>query len=216
MLTQKQLARSTGAALLVMAALSGVAYGVIHGMFYVAQNPQATIIALQKYSSLLWLELGIWALIAILDVVVSIAVFLLYKSANQALACASMVFRLVYTGFLIVASIVLSNAFFAGAKAYDRFVQFEQVWTMGLVLFGIHLVLLGILGLRSTTPKLVSFLLIVGGSCYFGIHILKVFPGAATSLAGVLEPFFVLPMALSELVLAFWLLFRKKTTLDPA
>jgi hypothetical protein len=82
---------------------------------------------------------------------------------------------------------------------------FNAGWAVALVFFGIHLILIGYLALKSGyMPKLVGILLVIAGLGY-----------AADSFILFLVPDYVATAALftfvGELVLALWLVIRGKT-----
>jgi len=83
---------------------------------------------------------------------------------------------------------------------------FQQTWSVGLVIFGIHLVLLGYLAFRSGfVPKIWGILLVIAGLCYLFSHGLPLlWPGYST-IKTTVEGILMLPMIVGELGFAIWL-----------
>jgi hypothetical protein len=103
---------------------------------------------------------------------------------------------------------MLTAAFDSGINALTWIMRFEQLWFLGLILFGIHLLMLGIFNVKNTIiPKGLSWLIVVGGFCYVLIHFLKLAGDGYSNLLSFIEPYLSVPMSLAEILLAFWLLF---------
>jgi hypothetical protein len=86
---------------------------------------------------------------------------------------------------------------------------FDTVWSIGLIVFGGHLLIVGTLGLKSSrVPKWISILLLIASIGYILIHLCKVFLPEHDELMKILEIVFIAPMTAGELGFGFWLLFR--------
>lgn len=86
---------------------------------------------------------------------------------------------------------------------------FDDFWSIGLLIFGLHIFLLGYLVLRSGyVPKTLGVLLIIASVGYLTIHSAKLlFPGYENYIT-IIEWIFILPMVVGELGLALWLLIK--------
>ena len=129
-------------------------------------------------------RMGIAALlaVAILDVLVAWALYVFFAPANKNLSLLAAWFRLVYAAMLGVAlsgythvlrllETIHSTA--AGevtplhADVMRSLRAFDDGWAMGLVFFGIHLLILGYLVFRcGYTPKVLGFALVIAGAAY--------------------------------------------------
>lgn len=128
-----------------------------------------------------------WGLVAFLavfaiDVVVAWALYVVFREDDRDLSLVSAWFRLVYTVFLGVALVfffqalqLLSGAEFLSvigverleAEALVALETFDATWLIGLVAFGIHLVLNGALLIRSGRgPRVLAYMLIIAGVAY--------------------------------------------------
>lgn len=122
------------------------------------------------------------------DLVAAWALYVFLKPVNENLSLFTAWFRLVYTVIAIVAFLNLvtvvrllnssdpSSGFAASqfpAQVMSSLEAFRSQWYFGLLFFGIHLGLLGVLVLRSNyVPKVLGALLIIAG-CGYLINALK-------------------------------------------
>lgn len=197
-----------GVGLLLMAVVAGLAYGYFHGKIVVLNDAQATEQALSQNRGLFITEIVLWWLIFLLDIIVAVALFLFYKKSGAALSAATMISRLLYTAVLGISIIVLTGALEAREKTLERIVLFEAIWSIGLIIFGLHLFLLGILAAKMRlTPLPISWLVAFGGACYIILHSIKAINSAWLGAHPTIEQFLSIPMALSELSLAIWLIY---------
>ncbi len=199
----------SGISLLLMTAAAGFSFGVVHTTVYVPANAEITALSLQHNQLLFVAGIAGWITIALLDVVVSAGVFRIYQSTSVGLATATALFRLIYTAVLAYAifelvSIATTHDWQAGLSRID---QFLETWSAGLILFGVHLVLLGVVAARSTfTPRAISVLLVAAGVSY------TIVEGAKTVFSFDLMQYaaanvvFSLCMIAGELLFAFWLI----------
>lgn len=113
------------------------------------------------------------------DVILAWSLYVLLAPVNRALSLLAAWFRLVYAGIAIVAAVNLVTvyhlvctpdyltAFGSGPLAAQVLLllhAFRYGWQIGLVLFGIHLVLVGVLIVRSGyVPWIFGFLLVING-----------------------------------------------------
>jgi hypothetical protein len=124
----------------------------------------------------------IFLVVAILDIVGAWALYLLFKPVNKSLSLLAALFRLAYAPIfalalsdLFNAAQLLSGAGYLNTFAVDQLYAqamvslsaFKNGWDIGQVIFGLHLILLGYLALKSGfIPKWLGILLIVSGSGY--------------------------------------------------
>lgn len=154
--------------------------------------------------------------LVVLDVVVAWALFRYFRPVDAGLSRLAAWLRLAYSGVLMVAIGQLTGVprLLEGAhpaveqqiQALQHIAAFYDVWDAALVLFGCHLLVIGLLAWRSgTVPRLVGVLLAVAGAGYLsdslGSVLLAGYPGdiATYTFAG-------------ELLLAVWLVARGRRT----
>jgi hypothetical protein len=86
---------------------------------------------------------------------------------------------------------------------------FSKMWSFGLIFFGVHLLIVGYLALKSGfIPKILGFLLLIAASSYIVVHVLHVFFPQLEQMTAILENILSLPMALGELAFGIWLIIK--------
>jgi Domain of unknown function (DUF4386) len=153
-------------------------------------------------------------LVVVLDVVVAWALMRVFDPVSRSLSRLAAWFRLAYSAVFLVAISQLagipdllatgSSAFTADqveAQALQKVEAFNDIWYAGLVLFGVHLVLIGYLAYRSGyMPRLLGALLVVAGLGY-------AFDSAGRVLAE--SPLEISTITfVGEFLLCLWLLIR--------
>lgn len=207
----------TGFLLILMALSAGIAYGYSFSSLYDSSNSSQTLSHLLEDPSKLTMGLAFWALILILDLLVSFGLYKLLQSTLKSIAYGVMGSRIVYSGFLAFAIGKMLNLWVQlNSHSTDvnadfvqsSFADFNQFWSLGLIVFGVHLLLLAY-GFQKTSvvPKMLSYLIGFAGFSYMLVHGLGQFGEQGLSLRYTLEPILALPMALAELLLAIWLIY---------
>jgi len=149
---------------------------------------------------------------AVLDVVIAAALLRLFTPVNRDISRLAAWFRLTYAAVFLVAISQLTGVLPAidnPEQAQRSIDSFNAIWNAGLILFGIHLLLIGYLAYRSGfIAKIIGILLVIAGLGYlidrFGTVLVS---GYAL---GVAQVTFV-----GEAVLIFWLLIRgRRLTLN--
>ena len=155
-------------------------------------------------------------LVIVLDVVAAWALFRFFAPVSASLARLAAWFRVGFAVTFLVAISQLAGvpALLHGdayrevfgeqqlqAQALMRVEAYEDIWLAGLLLFGVHLVLLGFLAYRSGyVPRLIGALLVIAGAGY-------VFDTMSSVLSR--DPLVVSTVTfLGELLLALWLIIR--------
>lgn len=194
----------------------------------VADDPAATAANIADAPGLF--RLGILAFVAVfvIDVVVAWALFVVFRDRDRDLSLLSAWFRLAYTVMLGVAVVFLVQAlqlaegtsFLADldaaglqAQALVALDMFDTAWLVGLVAFGLHLVLLGVLLVRSHRgPRLLALLLVVAGAAYVidtGAHLLL---GTYEQYSSAFLAMVAVPSVIAEGWFGLWLLLRAGRT----
>jgi hypothetical protein len=151
------------------------------------------------------------------DVVVAWALYVLLKQVNKSLSLLMAWLRLVYAAMLgiallnlVIVAILLSGANYLAVFETDQlhahvllFLNaFNDVWALGLIVFGFHLFILGYLAFTSDyIPRILGILLIVAGVGYLIEYFGKsLFPGFDVPISVV--------TGWGELLFMFWLLWK--------
>ncbi|MFC0214993.1 DUF4386 domain-containing protein [Paenibacillus chartarius] len=225
-MNEKTAARTAGLALILMTLAASFSYGYVHGSLVVPGEAQATLQRLTASSMLFRAEIFGWLLILILDIVVAWAFYLFLKPIHHGLSLLAAWLRLSYASILGIAIMclimvsLLTNGSSAAASLFAAGRQlpglamlflkaFESVWSVGLIVFGGHLLLVGCLALRSPAiPRIIGILLLAAGAGYVAVHLGRAFAPEYAALVTMLEYGFMLPMIAGELGFALWLLFK--------
>ena len=140
-----------GIALLVMAVAAGFTYGYIHNTLVVPGNSEATLNNLESHQFLFTLEILGWIFILLCDVVVAWALYVFFRNENRRLSLFTAATRIIYSAILGAAIYYLIQV--NGTESVNIVMSylhnFENTWSLGLIIFGFHLFLLGALVLKS-------------------------------------------------------------------
>jgi hypothetical protein len=216
-LPQRTAALVAGLGLLLMAILSPFAFLNTYQNIMVAGDAKATADNISAAGSLFNIGIFIFLVVAILDIVVAWALYVLFKPVNKSLSLLAGWFRLAYAPIfalalnqLFNASQLLSGAEYLKAFGTDQLDAqamlsvnaFKNSWDIGLVIFGLHLLVLGYLAFKSGfIPKWLGILLVVAGFGYI-----------ADSFGKFLLPNYNITLAqftfVGEALLILWLLWR--------
>lgn len=223
-LSQRKAAVVAGGALLLMAIAAMFAYGFVLGNLIVPEDASAT--ANKIIASVMLFRIGICSFLVVLvcDVVVAWALYVFLKQVNKSLSLLTAWLRLVYATILgiallnlVIVLLLLSGADYLTVFKTDQlhaqvllFLKaFNIEWAIGLVVFGFHLFLLGCLVFKSGyIPRILGVLLIIASLCYLITNFANLLLPSYENYKATIEPVLSVPMAIGELSLAFWLLFK--------
>lgn len=208
--TQKISAYSIGISLIIMAVAGGFAYGQVFQSIHLGSettlNHFINNINLFKAGNLAWI------IVILTDFIVSIAVYLFFKTYNKPLAILTSISRLIYTFILLYAfTYLLSIRESLGIDLIlNHMDNFELIWFVGLILFGLHLVLLGLLLIKSHYSKIMGILVIVAGFSYIIVDGMSVIIPEQEALITLINNILMLPMVVGELGFGIYLLIKAK------
>ncbi len=210
-----------GISLVIMAIAAGFSYGYVH-VKLVADSSEITLQNMTADKQLFFAELFGWSIIFITDLIVAIALYFFFRRTSKEISVVTAFIRIVYTLILGIAIIqlfkivpVLSSGNPEASETASHLQLFEKLWSVGLIIFGLHLIGLGYLSVKSKSVHwLLGYLLYFGGICYTFLHSSRQLNLFDTKLINSIENILALPMALAEILLAFRLIyvgFRKPT-----
>lgn len=216
-ISQRKAAMIAGSGLLIMTILAIFANFFVFQKLIVPGDAAATVNNIIASQGLFRIGICSFLIVAILDVVVAWALYILLEPINKSLALLAAWLRVVYA---TIFAIVLNNLFnildlLTGANYLKVFEAgqlhaqvmlslsaFNNGWNIGLTIFGLHLGVIGYLVFKSGyMPKFLGILLVVAGLGYL-----------ADSLGKILIPDYHLTIAMftfiGELLFMFWLLWK--------
>jgi Domain of unknown function (DUF4386) len=198
---------TAGIALVLLVLLAAFGDLVVMGRLVVEGDAVRTAANFADSETLFRLGIASLLVVAGLDIVVAWALFTVFEPVSSRLSMLAAWFRVVYAAIFAVAIAqlvgmlrLLPEAHGMAAQVLSGVHAYEDIWTAGLVLFGFHLILLGVLALRASyAPVLLGILLVVAGLGYvvdgFGVML---FAGYGANVAAF--------TFVGEVVLIVWLL----------
>jgi len=205
-----------GGGLLLIAALAGFGNVVVQGVV-TSGDPARTAADIAGSAGLFRLAVAAFLLAVALDVVVAWGLYRVFTAVSRDIARLAAWFRVAYAAVFAVAvsqlagvpDLLTGGAYAEVLSAPELQGQtmvsidaFTNIWSAGLLLFGVHLLVVGYLALRSTyVPRLLGVLLVVAGIGYAFDTFVTVFSDGS--------PFAVSSVTfLGEFLLGVWLLIR--------
>lgn len=144
-------------------------------------------------------------LTAVLDMIVAGALFVVFEPVSRGVSMMAALFRVAYTAVFLVgiSQLVVALGLLRDPPQAMRAVDaYNTIWLVGLIFFGVHLVLIGYLAYRSGyMAKIFGILLVVAGLGYL-----------VDGFGTVLVPNYSINIAqftfVGEAALMFWLLIK--------
>lgn len=195
---RRRLALVAGWSLLTLAVLAGLAtFGVIDRL--------RTADDLAGAGPMLRLAAAALLGVAVLDLVVAGALYAYFAPVDRRLSALAGGFRAAYAVVYVVAiAQLVPAARLAGSRptdALDRVTDFTDLWKTGLGLFGLHLLLLGWLAVRSAdVPRWIGWLVMIAGAGYVFDTVRSILALGGPDVTAV--------TFVGEVVLLVWLLVR--------
>lgn len=209
----RRIAVITGSALLLMASVAALSVPVISGIF-VSGNPASTAQNLSTGFGKFTGSIIGWIIILALDLLVSAGVYAYYEKENARMAFTSAVLRLLYSVFLGAAiwQLLKVTPAMPAPEIYHHLLAFHSIWGWGLIIFGLHLIALGILfkseGGKKRVAVTIKLLLILAGVGYVVLYTVMLFAPDPLAFKAIIEPVFLIPMILGEIFFALRMLIK--------
>jgi hypothetical protein len=214
-LTLRQAALIAGFSYLLMPVTLAEFY--INPKLLISGNIEQTAQNIVTHGRLFGVAILCYLITLILDVVIAWALYILFVPVNRAVSLLTAWFRLMYTAIALFALLNLTTVYrllatpdylasFGSGPLHAQIMlllnSYRYDWSISLIIFGIHLGLLGYLIYRSGyIPKLIGMLLLLDGLGWI-ITPLKpyLYPGANLG--------FFFPISFVELLLPLWLVIK--------
>jgi hypothetical protein len=206
-----------GTGLLLMAILAPIANFNALQNLTVADDASATAAKITASLGLFRTGVLFFLIVAVLDVIVAWALYFLFVPVSKSLSLLAAGFRVVYAAVFVTAinhlfhvQSLLSGADFLkafeakqlSAQVMVQLNAFQSGWISGMLIFGLHLLVLGYLVFRSGyLPKFLGILVVIAGFGYLIDSLGKLFiPGYIMTIS--------MFTFIGEVLLIFWLLWR--------
>lgn len=209
-----RMALITGMSIILMAIIAGYAYGYAFLKLYVAGDSITTFKNLAESPDLLRVTIFCFLIILVLDITVAWAMYFFFKSVDKPVALLSSWLRLIFAAILgiSITNLNFASQFLQDTNGNEELIykylnNFLDVWAMGLFVFGLHIILVGHLMLKSgVIPKILGIITVFAGVCYLASNAGHLLLPNYEAYKGTIDIVLTLPMAAGELGLAIWLL----------
>lgn len=221
---QRKTALTAGISLIIMTLASFFSYGFAHASLVVQGDASTTFHNIMSSSMLFKAEIFGFVIILICDIVVAWAFYIFLKPINKSLSLLSAWFRITYAAILGIAILNLIFVLLLSRHTNNLssfkieqtqslmmlfFEAFESIWSIGLIIFGGHLLIVGCVAFKSDgIPKIISILLLIAAVGYILIHLCNTFIPQYDGIITILKFVFTVPMIVGELGFGVWMLFK--------
>lgn len=222
--SQRYAAIVAGFGYLLIIALGVFAEFFVRGALVVPEDAATTVSNITANALLFRFGISGYLIMAILDAVVGLALYVLLKPVNRNVSLLAAWFRLMHA---IILGIALQNLFsvlhlISAADYLTAFTAdqlsaqvmlfldtFNFTWLIGLVFFGLHCLVLGYLIIKSGfIPRILGILLIAAAFGYLIDSFAHFLLSDYTTYAMLFLLVVAVPAFLAEVSLCFWLLFK--------
>ncbi len=218
-------ARIAGLGYVAIFALAVFANFFVLEALVVDGDPATTVANLRDSLGLFRLGLIAFLVVFAVDVVVAWALHLVFRSIDAELSLVTAWSRLTYTVFLGVGLVFWFEAVnlvqpdgvtvdgadgpLLEAQVMTALDSFDATWLIGLFVFGLHLVGLGTMILRSAVaPRIMGWLLVMAGAAYAVDTVAHLMLADYDRYANALLAMVAIPSMIGEGWLGLWLLTR--------
>nr|WP_238343545.1 DUF4386 domain-containing protein [Gracilibacillus saliphilus] len=225
-ISQRNAALTAGISLIIMTIAAFFSSGFVYESLIVQGDAGTTFHNINNSQILYTAGVFGWLIILITDILVAWGFYIFLKPLNNILSLLGAWLRLMYTAILAIAvfnlimvMLLTNSADYESLFHIDQLQgkvmlfldAFHMIWSMGLVIFGGHLLVVGYITFKSDNiPKFISILLLIASVGYIVNHLLITFLPQYQSVIMVLELVFLLPMIVGELGFGIWLLIKTK------
>tara|TARA_R110002096_G_scaffold126532_2_gene273565 strand:+ start:54507 stop:55106 length:600 start_codon:yes stop_codon:yes gene_type:complete len=195
-----------------MALVAGFVFGYALPEFSSAKEGMSLQEFIESKQSLYFAMLAGLIFIQVLDLIVSYTFYKFFLQQHRKMAAISGGLRFLYSLIFIFASLFLFKNL-TDNTVYDEWILsniqfFHNIWTFGLIIFGIHILLLGyLMKLYGGIHKILWLLALIAGISYSLVSTLKLLE-FEPEFTENLEMILALPMTVGELGLAIWMVVK--------
>lgn len=177
-------------------------------------NPESTMAAIRDQEGLFRLGLAAFTVIFILDIVIAWGLYVVLKPAGHAHSLHAAWFRIAYSVMLAVATVFLSLGMEVALQPSRLDAEvgmlmldaFTLTWSIGLIAFGVHLVLVGAMMHRSgMAPRTLGVVLAAAGLAYIADSLLQISLVNYAAISSVMVVAVAILSVVSELAVTVWL-----------
>ena len=213
--TRRTAARVAAAGYVALFVLAIFANFVVKQGMIDPADADVTVTAIREQEGLFRLGLAAFAVVFLLDIPVAWGLYVLFAPGGRARSLLVAWFRLAYTVFLGVAAVfmflgleIAIGATSLGADvALLMFAAFDFAWFIGLLAFGVHLMTLGALIVRSRiAPRPIGIILAGAGATYAIDTLAHILLTDYAAVADLMLAVVATASIVAELTFTVWLL----------
>lgn len=220
------IAKIIGLSFIAMFFLGIFAEFVVRTQLIEWENPMLTYTNIQNSLGLFNAGISAFIVIIFLDVVLSIAFYVLLSTINKLIALLMVSLKLVYVALKgsAIIGLILAKDIYSSAMAINvdqieihaaQAMQFLKMHNFGfgiaLIFFGFHLTFLALLLYKvSEIPKVIVWMLLAAGIGYGLNSMVLLFATDFGLLSNIIIAIFIIPMTFSELLLGLWFWIKRK------
>jgi hypothetical protein len=222
-ISPKSYAKIAGLLYLIIAVAGGFSIGYMPSELFVPNDAEATAQNIVNNQALFQLGIAGDILVTLLEVVLTVILYKLFKSVNQTVALVATFSRMGMSIIMgmnlinyLIPSLILSDPSYLGSFGIEQQQSLallflgahkygEYAWQL---FFGLHMVALGYLIIKSNYyPKLLGILMMLGSIGYSGDSIMR-FMSLDSNVVSVSITAFLVLGVIGELLFTFWLLIK--------
>ncbi len=213
----------SGIAILIMTIAATAANDLTIGSLIVKDNAALTTSNIMDSGMLFRTGIFSWLVVLICDVLAAWGLYIFLRPVNKELSLLTAWLRLVYIAILAISILnyvkvllLINGSDYISALTTVQFqsqvmlhlTAFDEMWSIGLIVFGLHVGVLGYLSFKSGyIPKTFGVLLIIAFAGYIITNLGNLLVPGYDNYKRLLGFIFLLPM-LSEVALGLWLLIK--------
>ena len=222
-ISMQKAAQIAGVSILLMTLAAVAATDLTIGPLIVNGNATATEENIRTSEMIFRLGVLSWIIILICDVFAAWGLYEFLKPVNKGLSLMSAWLRLVYAAILGASMLNLAHILMLidnenyvsalgngqlGTQVLFFMDSFDSLWSLGLLVFGLHIFLVGYLTWKSGyVPKILGIWLILGFIGYMITHLSGLLFPQFSNFNKIMGWIFIIPM-LGEVALGLWLIIK--------
>ncbi|MGV8964495.1 MAG: DUF4386 domain-containing protein [Candidatus Saccharimonadaceae bacterium] len=206
------------------ALVAGFSFGFVRTSLIIPGDATATVNNIMASGILFRAGIFGWLIIIILDILVAWSLYVFFRPVNRSVSllagwlglAAATISGIAQLNIIIVLSLLSGANYlkvFEPAQLYALSLlflnAFDKIWAIGLFVFGCHLFFRGFLAFRSGfIPRIFGVLLLIASLCYLVSTSANILLPNYENYKATVDMIISGPLAIGELSLAFWLIFR--------
>ncbi len=211
----RRTARTTGAFYLAFFVVGILGTYVVRGQIFVADDPAATLANVTGHDGLVRVEVALELAIVMAQALTAVWFYRLFRSVDHVAAMALVLFGMVNATAILGSAALLATARQAAAdprlsgpggtapSVQMLYLASGHLWTVAAVFFGLWLIPMGWLILRSRwLPSALGWLLVAAGACY----LISAFTAYLLPSADLLTQLLTVPSIVGEVWITGYLL----------